>query len=138
MLAVERVDRRNAGLLLLLAVGWLVYTRFFAVFRGAHLVLPPCPFLVLTGQPCPLCGATRGYAAVWRGDLGSAVRYHPLAPVFFAATVAGAVGLAFALAAGRRPVLRLRAAQQVGLFALGLGAVTLAWVLRLLFLPLPA
>jgi len=32
-------------------------------------LLPPCPMLEATGVPCPLCGATRAFAAAGRGDL---------------------------------------------------------------------
>lgn len=34
-----------------------------------------------TGIPCPGCGVTRSLAALLRGDLGAALRVHPLAPV---------------------------------------------------------
>ena len=138
MLAARREERLNAALRFGLTAGWLVYTRFFVALRGAHLVLPPCPFLLLTGHPCPLCGATRGYGAVWRGDLDAAVRYHPLAPAFFVATVVAAAALAVVAATGRRPRLALSYAQQLWLLAGGLAVVTAAWVFRLLFLPLPA
>src|SRR4051812_14423957 len=40
--------------------------------------VPLCPFALLTGQPCPGCGLTRATLALLRGDLGDAVRFHPL------------------------------------------------------------
>jgi len=46
-----------------------------------------CPFALLTGVACPGCGMTRALAFLVRGQLGQAVRYHPVAPLL-------AVGLA--------------------------------------------
>jgi hypothetical protein len=33
--------------------------------------------------PCPGCGLTRSFKAIWHGNLGLALRYHPLGPVYF-------------------------------------------------------
>lgn len=33
------------------------------------LGLPPCNFVVMTGQPCPSCGMTTSFALLVRGDL---------------------------------------------------------------------
>jgi len=121
-----------AGLL-----AWLAYTRLFWSLNALHAALPPCPFLYLTGEPCPFCGGTRAYAAMWRGDLGAAVRYYPLGPALFLLTLAAAAGIAVLLATGRAvrwpltPVARRWA---------GLGAAAVlvaAWGLRLALLPLP-
>jgi hypothetical protein len=40
-----------------------------------------CPFALVTGVACPGCGMTRALAVLLHGRLGSAVRYHPLAPL---------------------------------------------------------
>ncbi|MHC4088389.1 MAG: DUF2752 domain-containing protein [Planctomycetota bacterium] len=37
-----------------------------------------CPYRQLRGEPCPLCGMTRGVGAVLRGDFQRAVLLHPL------------------------------------------------------------
>lgn len=37
-----------------------------------------CLFLNITGVPCPACGMTRAYVALFRGDLSQAFYYHPL------------------------------------------------------------
>lgn len=37
-----------------------------------------CPFHLLTGGWCPLCGGTRAVAALGRGDLGTALDYNVL------------------------------------------------------------
>lgn len=131
-------DRLNAALLLALTAGWLAYTRAFAALRGVHAVLPPCPFLLLTGHPCPLCGATRGYSAMWRGDPAAAFRYHPLAPLLFLATAVAAGALLVVAVSGRMPAWRPSPRLELTLFAAGLAIVTAAWAFRLLFLPLPA
>lgn len=41
---------------------------------------PPilCPFRVLTGVPCPTCGATRALFAFAQGDLVASLRLNPL------------------------------------------------------------
>ena len=36
-----------------------------------------CPFVLLTGYPCPLCGMTRAFFAFLRGDFKEAWRLHP-------------------------------------------------------------
>jgi hypothetical protein len=41
-----------------------------------------CPFALLTGVACPGCGMTRAAAALVRGDLTTAVGYHPMVIVF--------------------------------------------------------
>ena len=43
----------------------------------------PCLFKMLFHIPCPGCGMTRSFKALWRGDCLVAVRYHPLGPLFF-------------------------------------------------------
>ena len=43
--------------------------------------LPVCGFHWITGRPCPLCGLTRAVFALAKGNLGAALRYHPLSPL---------------------------------------------------------
>lgn len=118
-------------------LGWLAYTRFFWTLQSLHATLPFCPFLLITGQPCPLCGGTRSFAEMWQGDPAAAVRYHPLGPALFVLTLAGAAGLGLLLATGR--TLRWaggQAAERRAWIALGALFVT-AWLFRLAYLPLP-
>jgi hypothetical protein len=42
------------------------------------LGLGTCFSVRLLGQPCPMCGLTRGLHAVWQGNLTSARAFHPL------------------------------------------------------------
>ncbi len=37
-----------------------------------------CPFALITGTACPGCGLTRAAASLVRGDVGSALAFHPL------------------------------------------------------------
>lgn len=118
-----------AGLFGLLSL-WLVYTRLFAGLQTVHLVLPACPFYALTGHPCPFCGGTRAYAAMWRGDVVGAARLHPLGPVFFVGTFVAAAVAGWALVRGRRLQVRLPAAVWV---LAGL-ALAVSWSLKLFWL----
>ena len=36
-----------------------------------------CPFFLVTGAHCPTCGLTRSVAALFRGDIGTSVMFHP-------------------------------------------------------------
>ncbi len=126
--------RRNLlGLVVL--VGWLAYTRFFWNLQALHATLPRCPFLIVTGHPCPLCGGTRSFAYLWRGDLGRSLALYPLGPLLFAATVAAVLALALALLTRRD--LRIRVPEPwVRPALVGLGAVmAVSWGLKLTVLP---
>jgi hypothetical protein len=60
-----------------------------------------CLFRRVAGIPCPLCGMSRAFLALARGDWGEMFRLHPLAPLL--ALECGAVWLAAgAWAAGWR------------------------------------
>ena len=47
-----------------------------------------CPFRLLTGLPCPMCGMTRGVASLLRGRWQEAVGFHLLSPVVLFALAA--------------------------------------------------
>jgi uncharacterized protein DUF2752 len=126
----EPAPRAEATGLFALVSLWLVYTRFFSVLQTAHTTLPACPFYVLTGHPCPFCGGTRAYAAMWRGDVGAAFRFLPLGPLFFVATfvVAGYAG--WATVTGRRVQVRI----PTWAWMVGGAALALSWSLKLFWL----
>jgi len=55
------------------------------LFTLAELGLYKCPSRFLFGAPCPLCGITRAFKALVKGDLPLSFYYHPLWPLFAAA-----------------------------------------------------
>jgi hypothetical protein len=132
-----RDDRLRYGLALLGLLGWLLYTRVFWTLHAAHATLPPCPFLIVTGQPCPLCGGTRSFAQMWQGDVAGAARFHLLGPALFVLTLLAVPVLA--VLAARGVVLRWRPTRMgERRVYLAVAAVFLsAWVIRLALLPLP-
>ncbi|MGI8884524.1 MAG: DUF2752 domain-containing protein [Pyrinomonadaceae bacterium] len=44
--------------------------------------LPVCPLYSLTGIACPGCGLTRGFHALFHGDIFTALDYNALLPVY--------------------------------------------------------
>jgi len=46
------------------------------LLQGTHqqLGLPPCAFVVMTGEPCPSCGMTTSFALLMAGDVGNSLR----------------------------------------------------------------
>jgi hypothetical protein len=66
---------------------------------GTHqqLGLPPCPFMALTGWPCPACGLTTCFAYAAHLDFRLAFLTQPFGLLLFCLTVAG-IPLSLALA----------------------------------------
>lgn len=105
--------------------------------HGTHrqLGLPPCTFLSLTGQPCPMCGATTTFALMAEGRVWEGFWNHPLGALLFLATlgVVG-VGLAEALVPAARWERLARAADLRGTAAAAtfLVAVIGGWTWKIL------
>ena len=102
--------------------------------------IPPCIFHQLTGQPCPMCGATRSFVALAHADFGKAVYLYPLAPLMFLAMLLGIGYGGWVMLTGRRITWRpsRRAQQRIGLVVVALLAAN--WLAKLLWLgfgPLP-
>ena len=89
-----------------------------------------CPFAVLVGVPCPLCGLTRSGALLLRGDLVGAIRAHPLGPAALLVALL-LVGHALVVARQGRPVLPNRGRRQ-GVYYLAAGAFLAVWLARVL------
>lgn len=65
----------------------------------------PCPFRLLTGWNCPLCGGTRMGGALLHGDIAAAWSFNPVALVGL--LVIGTLGVLWALEAAGGPAVRL-------------------------------
>jgi hypothetical protein len=48
-----------------------------------------CPFALCTGVACPGCGMTRAASHLIRGDLPTALTYHPLVPLVALFSIGG-------------------------------------------------
>jgi hypothetical protein len=66
---------------------------------------PVCPLITLTGIACPGCGLTRGFHALFHGDVFGALGFNAMLPVY--GFVFGYLFIAMALIAviGRAPKL---------------------------------
>ncbi|MBN8456542.1 MAG: DUF2752 domain-containing protein [Verrucomicrobia bacterium] len=59
--------------------GMVLGGAIYGLLATLHLPLPPCPWLSVTGLPCPGCGMTHGVFALLRGDWLGSVRANALA-----------------------------------------------------------
>lgn len=105
--------------------------------HGTHtaLGLPPCTFYVLTGLPCPMCGATTTFALLADGALLDGVLNQPFAALLFFATVGvAAVGVAEAVhPVGRWRRLSRAVAPYEGRIAAALGLTMIAaWTYKII------
>ncbi len=87
-----------------------------------------CPWALCTGTACPGCGLTRAAANLLRGDMATAMTYHPLVPLIAAQAL-----LAWGYVMGRRlgvvPALGQRTIQ---ILLAGTAVLLVAvWVIRL-------
>ena len=58
------------------------------VYRpGRMMPFSFCAFRHLTGLPCAMCGMTRSFCALAKGDFLESLHAHPAGPLLFAATV---------------------------------------------------
>ncbi len=75
---------RGIGLLSTVA---LVISAFLS---GKHSAGPGCVFRRAFHIPCPGCGLTRSFAALWHGNLSASFHFHPLGLPLFALMAMGA------------------------------------------------
>jgi hypothetical protein len=58
-------------------------TAFVTFFNPATAgFFPVCPLFQMTGIACPGCGLTRGFHALFHGDILTAIGFNALLPVF--------------------------------------------------------
>ncbi len=110
-------------------LGWLVLVGLGEALEASSGVdVPSCAFRLLTGVPCPTCGATRAVLAAGQTRFLAALLYNPLLTV---AAVAGLGWLVLRLGFGRTIRLDLapRARAIVWIAVGGLIAVNWAYVI---------
>jgi hypothetical protein len=134
VLAGAEARRRNA-LALAGFVIWLAYTRFYSPLHSVHATIPACPFLTITGHPCPFCGGTRSFAHMWNGNVAQAGLLYPLGPLLFAGTLVAVPVLVLALLFGRDLELHLPDRLRRAAIGGGLGVLAVSWALKLTVLP---
>ena len=63
----------------LILIPFILFGLWFARtgYENFHSLLT-CAFYRLTGFPCPGCGGTRAFCYLFRGDVLSSVKYHPV------------------------------------------------------------
>jgi hypothetical protein len=75
---VERVIAASG--ILVFGAGVYVLRQFNPVNAG---FFPQCPLNSLTGFHCPGCGLTRGFHALFNGEIVTALDYNALLPFYF-------------------------------------------------------
>ena len=105
--------RRNGALILLL----------LAVMPSAGLGIDLCPFHILTGVGCPLCGLSRSVSSLLHLEFALSLSYHPLG-------IAAAACLLYLVAFNRMPLARRYSEKQLLFTAAGVLAAV--WLGRLL------
>jgi hypothetical protein len=63
---------------------------------------PVCPLYALTGLACPGCGLTRGFHALFHGDVLAALDHNAMLPFFAVLIACGFVALVYYAIKGRR------------------------------------
>jgi hypothetical protein len=83
----HRTELRLLGAVAVLALAGTA----LAAFTG----LPglPCLFRLVFHFPCPGCGLTRSFTALWHGDFAHSLRFHPLGSLLFLLAIVMAVRL---------------------------------------------
>lgn len=114
--------------------GWLGYTYLYPSLHFAHATLPACPFLALTGHPCPFCGGTRSFSALWRGDIGASLHLYPLGPLLFVGCLGVAAYALFAVVTRQSIRLRLSHRIERWITVAGIGLISTSWALKLAWL----
>lgn len=104
-MTVPQASRRGRSTVVLLAPVAATGLAAAALIPAGALAAGPtlCPFRLLTGLPCPLCGLTRSWVATMHGDLPTALTLNPFGPPAMAlAVVTVLIGLRALLEQGRR------------------------------------
>lgn len=71
--ALKQLDRKRFLPIFVFGVVGLLSIAVNLLFQGSI-----CIFTNVFGIPSPACGMTRAYMSLFQGDIGAALRYHPL------------------------------------------------------------
>lgn len=89
ILEPSKVERSLAAAGALAMIGGSAAVWYFDPTKAGYF--PVCPLYSMTGFACPGCGLTRGFHALFHGDVVTALDYNALLPFF-----ALLIGFAFA------------------------------------------
>jgi hypothetical protein len=88
-----------------------------------------CMMKSLTGIPCPLCGMTRAFVSISKGDFAGAVGLNALSPLFYAGGLL--LGAAFAADYFRSRRFGVRSlGSPMAIVILGSSTLALYWIAR--------
>lgn len=73
-------ERVLAGLVILAGLAGILLVRFYN--PGTNAFFPDCPLRELSGLNCPGCGLTRGFHALFHGDVLAALQFNLLLPLY--------------------------------------------------------
>lgn len=118
----------------------LILTGALGVHVGLGLLNFPawdCPFLRLTGAPCPGCGLTRACILLLRGEVQASIRFHAFAPVFVLLVGMLIVSTLLPRSVTEPFILKAETLErQTRLTIIILSGLILYWLARLLLFPL--
>jgi hypothetical protein len=83
-------------------------------------IFPVCPLYSLTGFACPGCGLTRGFHALFHGDILTALDYNALLPFFGLLVGFAFLSLLFIAVRGRRMSFNLLHPNALWVFFVGM------------------
>ena len=96
-LKLERILAGSAAAVLVAGAGVVAY-----VNPAAVRIFPACPLYSLTGFACPGCGLTRGFHALFHGDILRALDHNAMLPFFALLVGFGFGSLVYFALRGRR------------------------------------
>ncbi|MGI9166328.1 MAG: DUF2752 domain-containing protein [Pyrinomonadaceae bacterium] len=118
-------------------------TRVLAGVAGFQIVLVSlnlpaweCPFLRVTGVPCPGCGLTRAIMLLLQGEIYASIRFHAFAPIFLICIVIVVLAALLPKSSIQPVISRTELLErQKGLSVIVLSGLILYWLARLLDFP---
>jgi hypothetical protein len=138
IIGIEKIENEQERQRRLILLGVLVSPICLAVALPAIVhavrgfIVPQfyiiCPFLTITGLPCPFCGLTRSLLSLLQGELLKAFWYHPLGPVVWFGMALFASSSFVLLIFRRRVELRISADRRMTSVVTG---VLLVWIVNI-------